>query len=1193
MTRLQLQFVALAAALVLTACPDDGPTGTADVPSDIAPDEKTDTGEDVTPDADATPDVPDDTPDDTPDDGPPEDVPEETTPDADATEDTPSDADVPEDADPDSEPDADPDVPADEGSDGDALDDADADEDVPSDAPGDVPTDVEPDVEPDVPPPPPSYVSCDSGHEAWVMRTLPMLLGRPATGIQEVRVLATLAEKTSRREVALALMDQPGFAKRWQQWIMDELRINRVGSKEHSSCYGGPQVANHTGQIARFVRDNPAVGGGPGFSFNMTDLVLSSLALDDLSPIWRGHLFAMLSKPLTGANVDALELDITRRQDFGEIFEATYLHRNVVCAGCHNSLWGTTDAFTPTDIDKHWPLPGRSELALYGADSGIPEMDFYTAFRHLGVVGGPMSPWDISISCGTFNAEANITDDPAGYEVHFIKPRGLTANIWQVERALQIGFDKLRASGAVSIGPNGEMDGPEAFAYLVSQRIANRVWREVMGYSLTLVHYVPRNEEQRDLLLQLTNSFVGSAWSLKSLLADVVTHPLYNDTAPEDGCGADGPYFMPRVFNPWTLLDPVEEQLNSPGDIVHRYDARLLLYMIAEAMDWPDPSQFPGAENEAFQKAIGVFVKDAEPGFDGVDFQGLLSYEARHGACENPTFQPDWIDLFAILAGADATATVSDAAAAMKNRLLSQPDLEPAEAALVADLFGATGPDALLSDIANWQTGLRRYCGALLQTPQFLLTGLAPPEQTTTPKLQIPEETFPSRCEAWAGLLDPGKWNVVCTPADLVVTPFAPALGTVADPPVSAGATCGDGTCDPDEDATSCVIDCGGNDATVCMRDRCDSDILACLDDDGCSGLFECLLGCTEDACAQQCFLAATGDDAGVALMSAALSCGQANSCFVACGNGLCADDEDVAGCPQDCSLPCIQSACTSQLAVCDDVAGCPELVACWAPCTTYDCQTACIQTAPPAAIAALETVSTCAAASSCVADTSCGDGTCDAATEDETTCPEDCVTGPVCGNDVCETGENPGNCPQDCQGPAASCENNCGNYSAQQPCQCDAQCDQFNDCCPDIFQFCGQDFCGDGQCTGNETEASCPAECTSTCPNGTCDPGEDSTNCPADCPAGPQCGDGTCDEGSEDPLSCAADCMLPCLQDNCSGALGNCAGQLGCFSAIPCLGGCAGDATCAAACADAGAPADQKAVNDLVNCGTTAACFQ
>jgi len=69
----------------------------------------------------------------------------------------------------------------------------------------------------------------------------------------------------------------------------------------------------------------------------------------------------------------------------------------------------------------------------------------------------------------------------------------------------------------------------------------------------------------------------------------------------------------------------------------------------------------------------------------------------------------------------------------------------------------------------------------------------------------------------------------------------------------------------------------------------------------------------------------------------------------------------------------------------------------------------------------------------------------------------------PVCGNGLCETGEDATNCPADCAPP-------------------------------------GTTVCGNGICEPGEDATSCPADCAPVCGDGICGPGEDSTNCPADC---------------------------------------------------------------------------------------------
>jgi len=700
-----------------------------------------------------------------------------------------------------------------------------------------------PDTFIDVPPPPPpppvkTFVDCDAGHYSWVKQTLPILLGRRAAGIHEVRFLAQVAEKTSRRDLALALMEDPLFEKRWADWLMDEVRINRDGDKKHDECYGDPLLSDDNGQLAAFIRDNVPLDSDPEMTFNMKDVLLSSIRLDDLTPFYRAHLFAMMAKPITGANVGALEMDITRRQDFGEIFEATYLHRSSVCATCHNSAWSTTDSPDPTK-DHHWPIGGLFEKGVYGSSAGRPEMDLFTMFRHLNVVRNKNGtrPWKMHESCGRFNRPEDIPTDPAEIEAFFVIDQGLKASMWDTEAALQLGVESLRYDGLYVNPTTLEIEGNEAFAYMMSVRIANRVWREVFGYPLTLVHYFPRNVAQRDILLEISNHFVAEGWSLKTLLADIVTHPLYNESAPIDGCGPDHPYLMPMVFNPWTDIEPIEnERGNSVGDIVHRHNARIMLSMAQHALNWPKPIAYPEGQDKLFQQSIGIFLKDGEPGFSGVDFQGLLSWEKQFGACkslaaltfeegplscvgkcgdpggkddpcycdslceeygdccdnyqalcvdeleESPTGGQDWIARMLLTAqkfapeSGEPPTLVRDIAIALKDRLINTPDIiDWKEEALLSSLFGVTSIDTAIGIIPELPTKTRALCGILLQSPQYLLTGLAPADQSTTPRLVVDGDTYQSRCESWAQtILASMKHTVTCSADSMTIVPIQP-----------------------------------------------------------------------------------------------------------------------------------------------------------------------------------------------------------------------------------------------------------------------------------------------------------------------------------------------------------------------------------------------------------------------------------
>ena len=267
---------------------------------------------------------------------------------------------------------------------------------------------------------------------------------------------------------------------------------------------------------------------------------------------------------------------------------------------------------------------------------------------------------------------------------------------------------------------------------------------------------------------------------------------------------------------------------------MHRHDARVMLNMVSQALSWENAPLFPNASEENFQKAVGVFVKDAEPGFRGVDFQGMLTWEARYGACASdnagdsgggvedscigkcggesdgcfcddgcqqfgdccPDFEAvceegnlpdlpegaDWIAQLQVVANAlnseDDPVLVRDLVVAMKDRLINEPDLVVKEGPLCADLFGADSLDTPISDLPNWQARMRYYCGVLLSTPQFLLTGVAGATQETAPKLTVGPDTYSDHCEYWASIIyDPAVWTVTCYDDTVVVTPFAPPLG--------------------------------------------------------------------------------------------------------------------------------------------------------------------------------------------------------------------------------------------------------------------------------------------------------------------------------------------------------------------------------------------------------------------------------
>ncbi len=321
--------------------------------------------------------------------------------------------------------------------------------------------------------------------------------------------------------------------------------------------------------------------------------------------------------------------------------------------------------------------------------------------------------------------------------------------------------------------------GDDALAMMTAASIVDMVWTEVMGYPLTIDLYHPRNEAQRNILWNLTEyNFVNKQWSLREVLVRVLLFDYFNRRAPATGDGiatsggATSPYELPLMFNPWAEGDPRRPPIAQPGwtagsvptpdpaydrnapanrsrhydpmsEAVHRYGARSLLNSAATALDWTRPQRFyPNAyPSKALGLAMGDYWRDTEPGFRGTSFTSLLSWEFTHGRCEKPAgVATDWVDrLMAAIAGFDAAnpgseLKVEDLARTIKDWLLNDSTLTGAvptgltvtEAQALEALFGApvASRAAGIADLAGKS---RRFCGMLLNTPQFMLAGLEPP----------------------------------------------------------------------------------------------------------------------------------------------------------------------------------------------------------------------------------------------------------------------------------------------------------------------------------------------------------------------------------------------------------------------------------------------------------------------------------
>nr|MDQ3366075.1 hypothetical protein [Myxococcota bacterium] len=613
-----------------------------------------------------------------------------------------------------------------------------------------------------------TFAECDGDAPSFVRQSFLALAGRRPRSQAEVAVYVDLHTQAVAQgldpaeTVARAIMNRPEFRERWVDVVMDALHVQRLDIQSEQSCWDDALRGTITPALALAVRDRPASEPADGSPWAMIDLARSALALDDLTPIYRAQLFSLISYPQPAANVGPVEAELARREDFGSTFDASYLHRDPVCLGCHNSEGAVTDRDEP-ELDRHWPVPGAPEQAVYGTTTGISSERAHAVFRVDGFVdNGASRPWGWASACGTFNAPTNLADDPAGVDGKLGSITGTRSTVHDLERALARGFSALRASGA----PTGPLTDPDAaLAWLVTLKMTEDVWRQATGTQLTIANYFPRNQAASELLHALATRYVASGYSLKTLLVAIVTSDYFNRQPAEEHCGAL-PYSYPNVFDPWVIADAdAARRRNGPGDAVTAVDARTLVSAGNAALEWGPPpmaTRFPdygerGCEtagcislNQActnfgqccathtaacrmtgllpqlevpFQRAVGLFLRNSERGFRGLDFQARLAWEERYGACTKPAWvASDFVDRLVGTAAALPDATTLEVLAALKDRLVGEPVIvEGGEtAALVAIVGPLEAPASTLPVEA-----VRRVCGALLGSPQFVLQGIA------------------------------------------------------------------------------------------------------------------------------------------------------------------------------------------------------------------------------------------------------------------------------------------------------------------------------------------------------------------------------------------------------------------------------------------------------------------------------------
>ena len=646
-----------------------------------------------------------------------------------------------------------------------------------------------------VDPGPPGEESCDAGHEAWVKRAIPLIQGRRPEGMREVLLLVGMIDQLDasgadgRAIVARGLASGDLYMHRWTTFLWEQLRVNRLETKSNFDCYSDIGPAAAASDLAAFIRDNDAAGSDFGQSFTLGDVLASSLRLDDLSPLYRADMFARMARPLQGANISQEEFEVNARSNFGEIFESAYLGRRTGCLECHNSEASVTYSPDP-QFNRFWAIPGNFERALFGAPEGRDEHEIYAMFRWTNFVDNEngITPWGMSDECGRFSEahDGDILGD-AGYLGGDLPEN---QQLFDIDPLFKSGFASLGTDG-LTLGDDNSVAPDQALAYLTAVNIANNVWEELMGYPLTLAHSFPRNERSRQILATLTEAFIAEDFSLRTLVTDIALHPYFNADAP-DVCGTASPYFMEPVFDPFTISsnDPSRTG-NGVGDRVQRYSAWVLVESAMRAMWWDLPVQqipnnqgnYPGL---GFLRDEGIFVKDAQNGFNGVDFNGMLSWEDQlatgytpglQGECTGPLGEScseyEWIELMLTEAAGTSGTTIRDIAAAIKDRLISEPTIDEAELEIIAAITGLD-PAAKMNavDSQELEDGTRRYAGLLMNTPQFMLSGVPSRDQDPAqlPKFAVPGTDTESLCNHLAPQILGDQYKWTCGPEGVTLS---------------------------------------------------------------------------------------------------------------------------------------------------------------------------------------------------------------------------------------------------------------------------------------------------------------------------------------------------------------------------------------------------------------------------------------
>jgi hypothetical protein len=674
------------------------------------------------------------------------------------------------------------------------------------------------------PVPPPD----DAGAAAFYEQFLPLVLGRRLRNAQERQYLLDLEALYGRQVVMDLLMGEPEFVETWKDNLIRHLQLQREGGrKQDDACFGGLlrlSGEGDGGELARFIRDNPVTANYPGTSsgdlgvealgddaFNMADVIHSAIEEDDLSIVYKAY-----TVPLVIADGDL------GAEEVGKAFNRAFLNRNLDCTECHNIEFSYTVIY-PIPIDLEPPVFGCTKCA----GDGVDQSEIWSVFRQ-DITGDDapggvptIRPWGLHPSCGTLATEFTGASQPTV----FAGLGGGFTGLPHLVDELSAGVESIRAGGlSFSSGDYQESKLPPAqsLVYLMSAKIVEDVWEDLLGSRLTEAHNYARVEGQQEMHRFLTESFIGSDWSLRELISLIMVTGYANRRAPAESLQQSESVLAP-IFD--SFAGP-----NGQGDLVFRYPPYALFSQLHHSLGWPKWKAFPDDSYPSLDlnRDLDQYLSDGSAGSSEWGFQSLLAWEAAVATCENPEGSTDWIDrLVQSVEDFDAAhpedpLTVRDLVKTVKDRLIGDPrisngpttppidDLEndgghgiccapeppddyanpgdgdeeiddlqdqppvegDTELEVLEAMFG-TGLHNPASSVGDLELKLRRLCGTLLKSPQRLLAGIvdrdaaaAPPPRLSVGNAGEPV-SYPQICESYRPGLARLGIDVSCGPGGI------------------------------------------------------------------------------------------------------------------------------------------------------------------------------------------------------------------------------------------------------------------------------------------------------------------------------------------------------------------------------------------------------------------------------------------